>query len=181
MKRKRDIRPEERALWHHVARQAKPLPGKVLPVIEPQPVAHPPALPAVPLPMPEAKQAHKRAIPPLVGVEKPMLKKLARGTHAPERTIDLHGMRQAEAHRALLDFVHQAHHAGVKLALVITGKGGDPAQPGERGVLRRHVPHWLADPGLRRYVIGYEVARPQHGGDGALYLRLRRARPAPHA
>jgi len=44
-----------------------------------------------------------------------------------------------------------------------------------RGVLRRQVPLWLALPELRRYVIGFEDAHVGHGGEGALYVRVRRA------
>jgi len=58
---------------------------------------------------------------------------------------------------------------------VITGKGARAAE-GERGVLKRQVPHWLGLPEFRALVIGFEDAHSAHGGAGALYVRVRRAR-----
>jgi DNA-nicking Smr family endonuclease len=92
--------------------------------------------------------------------------------------IDLHGLRQAEAHGRLIAFLLRSQAAGHGLVLVITGKGG-AAAPGvfeERGVLRRSVPHWLRLPDLRGVVLGFEEAQAPHGGSGALYVRLRRRR-----
>jgi DNA-nicking Smr family endonuclease len=90
-------------------------------------------------------------------------------------------MRQEEAHVALLGFLHRAQNAGHSIVLVITGKGSaaSPDSPfGERGVLRRAVPHWLRLADLRSLVVGFEEASPHHGGSGALYVRLRRKRGA---
>ncbi len=113
-----------------------------------------------------------------------MRQRLARGQMPVDAAIDLHGMRQGEAHRALLGFVQRAAAQGLGFVLVVTGKGAgstgasstDPVSVGERGVLRRLVPHWLSDPGLRGAVIGFEEAGRAHGGSGALYVRLRRSR-----
>jgi DNA-nicking Smr family endonuclease len=104
-----------------------------------------------------------------------MRQRVARGRMPIDGIIDLHGMRQDEAHRALLNFIHRKHHDGAAVVIVVTGKG-DPDPERGRGVLRRMVPHWLADPGLRRCVLGYEEAAQQHGGGGALYVRIRRPR-----
>ncbi len=104
---------------------------------------------------------------------------LRRGKKSVDARIDLHGMRQSEAHGALLRFLHRAQGAGHSVVLVITGKGGAPGQGGlsdERGVLRRMVPHWLSLPDVRALVIGFDEAAAQHGGSGALYVRLRRRR-----
>ncbi len=92
--------------------------------------------------------------------------------------IDLHGMRQDEAHHALRAFLRREQARGCKLALVVTGKGaaGDAVFGEERGVLKRSVPHWLRLPDLRPLVVGFEEAQPRHGGSGALYIRLRRSR-----
>ncbi len=93
--------------------------------------------------------------------------------------LDLHGLRQDEAHRSLLEFIRRKSHEGATVVMVITGKGG-AGRSAERGaarrVLKRLVPHWLADPIQRRYVLGYEDAAQKHGGSGALYVRLRRLR-----
>ena len=80
-------------------------------------------------------------------------------------------MTQAEAHAALLRFLYAAQGGGAKLVLVITGKGS-PAN--ERGVLRRQVPLWLRLPEFRACVVGFESAHTTHGGEGAIYVRIRR-------
>ena len=105
-----------------------------------------------------------------------MLTELKRGTRPIEGVIDLHGMRQDEAHQALHGFVMRSQARGAKLVLVVTGKGGSNSSDDGRGVLRRNVPHWLRMADLRPYVLGFEAAARQHGGEGALYVRLRRSR-----
>jgi DNA-nicking Smr family endonuclease len=80
---------------------------------------------------------------------------------------------QVEAHTALVHFLRRAQRHGGRFVLVITGKG---TRAGERGVLRRQVPLWLGLPDLRDVVVGFEEAHAAHGGEGALYVRLRRAR-----
>ncbi len=110
---------------------------------------------------------------PLLRKEK---QKLARGNAAIDARIDLHGMTQAEAHGALRRLLHRAQASGAKFVLVITGKGAPDASRGDRGILRRQVPMWLALPEFRRYVLGFAVADTGHGGEGALYVRLRKAK-----
>jgi DNA-nicking Smr family endonuclease len=103
--------------------------------------------------------------------------RLARGTQAIDARIDLHGRSQAEAHAALLRFLRRAQGNRAKFVLVITGKGTRGRSDGEaRGVLQRQVPLWLSLPEFRPYVIGFEPAGLSHGGEGALYVRVRRAR-----
>jgi DNA-nicking Smr family endonuclease len=86
-------------------------------------------------------------------------------------------MTQAQAHTALVRFVRGARADGAKFVLVVTGKGSRSADvAGERGVLRRQVPLWLQLPELRDAVVGFEEAHVAHGGEGALYVRLRKAR-----
>jgi DNA-nicking Smr family endonuclease len=85
-------------------------------------------------------------------------------------------MTQAKAHRALKNFLHTASENGMTFVLVITGKGRT-AEPGaERGLLKRMVPEWLGLPEFRSVVVGFETAHIGHGGEGALYVRVRRAR-----
>jgi DNA-nicking Smr family endonuclease len=180
--RTRQLSSEEKRLWSHVARHVKPMKGKLLPpepeagdAPAPAPVlASPPLLSPLPAPA-------KPTPPPLAPMERRTLQALRRGRKEVDSVIDLHGMRQEEAHFALLRFLHRAQVSGHGLVLVITGKGGAAVSPGlfeERGVLRRMVPHWLRLPDLRALVIGFEEASPQHGGSGALYVRLRRRRGA---
>jgi DNA-nicking Smr family endonuclease len=182
--RTRQLSPEEKRLWSHVARHVKPMQGKALPP-EPEAEDKPSTAPAPAAanlppalhPLPPAKPA----LPPMAPVERKTLQALRRGRKDVDSVIDLHGMRQEEAHFALLSFLHRAQGSGHALVLVITGKGGAAVSNGlfeERGVLRRMVPHWLRLPDLRHLVIGFEEASPQHGGSGALYVRLRRRRSA---
>jgi DNA-nicking Smr family endonuclease len=100
---------------------------------------------------------------------------LSKGKKEIEARLDLHGMTQARAHRALSSFLHWAHGDGLTFVLVITGKGKIGADP-ERGVLRRQVPQWLNQPEFRNLVVGFEEAHIGHGGAGALYVRIRRSR-----
>jgi len=103
--------------------------------------------------------------------------RLSRGTVDIDARIDLHGMTQEAAHRRLLRFIETARADGARMVLVITGKGG-PSEPGAhgsgRGVLRRAVPEWLRSPAFSGLVSGYHSAGPRHGGEGALYVRIRR-------
>jgi DNA-nicking Smr family endonuclease len=103
--------------------------------------------------------------------------RLRRGQLAIEARLDLHGLTQAEAHRALAGFVARSHAAGKRVLLVVTGKGTRPGADGSpSGVLRRNVPRWLAEPALRPLVLATAPALSRDGGDGALYLLLRRSR-----
>lgn len=194
MSRRRRIRllnPEEKALWHHVMLQVTPLKGRAVVEIAPPPPAIAPAQIEPPAANARkadgAKGAPARPAPPppvprLAPLEPRQRRRLNRGADVDAR-LDLHGMTQAAAHRRLTLFLLEAHAAGFGLVLVITGKGdaeGAPL-PGEerRGVLRRAVPLWLSEPGLRPYVVGFETATRRHGGEGALYVRVRRRREGP--
>jgi DNA-nicking Smr family endonuclease len=190
-KRRRPLSAEEKRLWAHVARHVKPMKGKAHPE-EPAGEPDPPtSAEAAPSPARRARQAAPPSspqprpapppVPPLAPVERKTLQALRRKTRAVDGVIDLHGMRQEEAHFALLGFLNRAQHSGHGVVLVITGKGSASAPNSlfeERGVLRRMVPHWLRLPDLRSLVVGFEEASPHHGGSGALYVRLRRKRGA---
>jgi DNA-nicking Smr family endonuclease len=100
---------------------------------------------------------------------------VARGSEPIEARIDLHGRTQDEAHAVLLRFLRQAQDDGAKFALVITGKGARARDEwSERGVLKRQVPLWLKLPEFRVYVVGFEPAHVGHGGEGALYVRIKK-------
>lgn len=105
-----------------------------------------------------------------------MKRSVARGKETIDARLDLHGLTQAQAHAALLRFLRTASARDVKLALVITGKGKAAGDERERGVLRRQVPQWLGLPEFRSLVVGFEDAHITHGGEGALYVRVRRAK-----
>jgi DNA-nicking Smr family endonuclease len=191
MRRRRDREPTEAelALWAEVARHVRPLPGRA-PLVE----AHEPAPAALPLSAPPAASLAAAAAPsparsqkpapqpPLAPLERKLRTRLKRGHASIEGVVDLHGMRQDEAHGALIGFLERSSARGARLVLVVTGKGGQGAGDGhgafhERGVLRRNVPHWLRMAELRQLVIGFEEAEARHGGAGALYVRLRRRGP----
>ena len=106
--------------------------------------------------------------------------KLRRGRLDPEARIDLHGMTSEHAHAALTGFILAAHAEGLRLVLVITGKGRPDAQamqPHRHGILRHSVPHWLAAPPLSARILQVAPAHQRHGGAGAFYVYLRRQRP----
>ena len=108
--------------------------------------------------------------------------KVARGRRTIGGTLDLHGMRQAEAHLALRRFLAKAQQQGSQFVVVITGKGNrnyersisDPSEPRTHGILRLAVPQWMATEEFRRFIVGYSEAAPTHGGSGALYVQIRR-------
>ncbi|MEO6396317.1 MAG: Smr/MutS family protein [Devosia sp.] len=119
------------------------------------------------------------APPPYTAIEPRLKKKLQRGRIEIDGTLDLHGMRQDEAHRALLLYVGGRSARGDRTLLVITGKGlkkidGDPTNIVERGVLRTMLPIWLSGPDLAPLVAGWDVSAQNHGGEGAYYVRLKR-------
>ncbi|GLK83514.1 Smr/MutS family protein [Ancylobacter defluvii] len=188
-RRRRALGAEERELWEHVTRSVRRL--------RPEPPAATPPEPSFPELMgeettkaaPVLAAPSKPALPPrppgpppLAPLEPKLRRRLSRGAEVDAR-LDLHGLTQAAAHHRLGAFLRSAQGQGLALVLVITGKGGagnGGLSPlfgeGERGVLRRLVPQWLAEPALRGIVVGFETASRGHGGEGALYVRLRRVR-----
>jgi DNA-nicking Smr family endonuclease len=180
-RRGRTLSEADLALWRQVARSVKPLPGRM--PIETEPTAPPPAAPVMgPDQAMRANAAPSRPAipspPPLAPLENRLRTQLRRGQQSVDAVIDLHGMRQDEAHLALRAFLRREQSRGTRIALVVTGKGaaGTSLIGDERGVLRRVVPHWLRLADLRPFVVGFEEAQARHGGSGALYVRLRRAR-----
>lgn len=196
-RRRRKLSDEERELWKIVAQTVAPLhvePVKPAPAAPPSgpAVAGPPPPPAplnrkkkaasVETAPPPAPATAKPSHPPLHPIERRTFSRVARGTVGIDGRIDLHGMTQLDAHDRLRGFLFEAQARGAKLVLVITGKGRNDGMDTfgvtERGVLRRRVPHWLAEPGLRTIVLGFQEAHQTHGGGGALYVRIRKKRGA---
>jgi DNA-nicking Smr family endonuclease len=199
--RKRPLTAEEAELWAFAMREAKGLRGRRACDAVTEPGAKPQktraadpgtAAPAERKPDIAPTTASRPAPaaerhPPLARFDDRERRKLSRDADLIEARLDLHGMRQREAHGALTGFLLSCVARGHRHVLVITGKGGAPDLDGsmrdfyreERGVLKRLVPQWLAEPEMRRMVISYTAAGIRHGGEGALYVRLRKtpARP----
>jgi DNA-nicking Smr family endonuclease len=183
LRRKRSLSEEDRALWESVAKQIKPLrkrhrAAKPPASPEAEPVTAKPAVAPRPLPsekIPRPLKVEAPAAPPLAPLGRRERSQLSRGRKEIDARLDLHGMTQIRAHRALSGFLQRAQSDGLTFVLVITGKGKLGAES-ERGVLRRQVPQWLGLPEFRSLVVGFEEAHIGHGGEGALYVRIRRAR-----
>ncbi|MGY3619760.1 Smr/MutS family protein [Bradyrhizobium sp. USDA 10063] len=180
-RRRRALSEEERALWESVAKQVKPLRKRHpvakahAPEAETKPAAKP-AVPAKPIPVKSVPAPRPQTPPPLVPLGRRERAQLSRGRKEIDARLDLHGMTQTRAHRMLFAFLQRAHSDGLTFVLVITGKGKAGGADSERGVLRRQVPQWLSLPEFRALVVGFEEAHIGHGGEGALYVRVRRAR-----
>jgi len=182
MTRRRSLSDEERELWDGIARAIKPLPHAKKATAEPPASGH--GAEPVSAPRPAARHdapASPKKPPPLAPLDRRLKKRVARGREPIDARLDLHGLTQPQAHAALLRFLRRAQADGVKIALVVTGKGrgkGAGLADGaiEKGVLKRQVPIWLSLPEFRPLVVSFEDAHLGHGGQGALYVRLRRAR-----
>jgi DNA-nicking Smr family endonuclease len=174
------------ALWEKVARTASPLRrGRDAGAPKTAKVAAPVAKtklpqgsrPSQPMPRPTPKLAHVPRVEPL---DRQISRQLDKGKLEVEARLDLHGMRQRDAHAQLHRFLKSAQARGLKHVLVITGKGADQSasrsfyEEDERGVLRNAVPHWLGEKEFASLVVSFSPAPRRLGGGGALYVRLRR-------
>ncbi len=174
------IRLKAKRLRNPTAEEETPVPPP------PAPMAKRKIVPALPAP-PPASVSHSRPPAPLgigqtAGLDKRTAERLDKGRLPIEARLDLHGMMQNAAHGALIFFIQQAWASGKRCVLVITGKGGRSHTSSmseryeESGVLRRSVPRWLNEAGLRDKVLKFSYAQPRDGGEGALYILLRRRR-----
>ena len=187
--------PHDFHLWTVVAATVDPLRRKGLlklgtgplpmPIEEaPQPTAATPAPPKRQAPRKAFLPPYQAPLPsaptPVKAVEPSIHKKLSRGRIEIDGTIDLHGMTQNEARGALHRYLQARWSRGDRTVLVITGKGLKTdndyvAAMSERGILRTMLPIWLSEPSLAPLVSGWSTAARGHGGEGAWYVRLRRA------
>jgi DNA-nicking Smr family endonuclease len=122
------------------------------------------------------KRTAPPAPPPLTPFDEKLRQRLGRGRAEIDARIDLHGLRQDEAHRMLRSFIMAEQARGSRVVLVITGKGRSPSSDpfAESGVLKRQLPHWISAADLRPLIVSYDEAGRGHGGEGAFYIRLRR-------
>ena len=184
MAKDKPLSSEDRILWGKVARSARALPGRMQeleaieaffapkeevgsPTVE-KPKATRAAVENGGIRITTGAPDERKASP----LERPVKRKIAKGRLALEARLDLHGMIQSEAHGLLLSFLIKAHSRGMRHVLVITGKG---TSIGSDGALKRAVPLWFSLPEFRPLISSYEPAARNHGGDGALYVRLARA------
>ena len=193
MARRRHLSPEESDLWRTVARTARSLHSPPIHLPDPSPAPEPaPLAPAKPRLSPfllgeKHRKSEKRdlapTLPDLLGqtalrMDAGTHAKMTRGKLHPEARIDLHGLTLAEAHPELIRFILNAQSQGLRLVLVITGKGkrrDDTGPIPQRvGALRHQVPHWLHLPPLGPAVLQVSEAHLKHGGGGAYYVYLRK-------
>ena len=169
---KRPLKPEERHVWGLVAATVHPLPGRATPKAEAPDVLSAPLkaeaatrlAPASPI---RPKPAKPR--PDLAAIEPRRKHRIAKERDPIGARLDLHGLDQDRARGVLERFVARAWDEGFRAVLIITGKGvqGD-------GILKRRTPEWLAAPHLAHIVAGISDAARHHGGEGALYVALKR-------
>ncbi len=178
----------DEALWDHVTQDVKPMKArpKKTPPKTPASLKSAPRRPRAKALTPEVAPLAPGPIPgsaPGSGLDGRTQTRLRRGQMAIEARLDLHGMTQAQAHEALDNFLARAQDQGKRCVLVVTGKGGKAAEDPDNmfaerrtGVLRAAVPRWLGEGGNRARVLSFDTAQPRHGGEGALYVLLRRRR-----
>lgn len=198
------LTPDEQNLWAHVTESVHPmrraLAERVPDVPEAEPLPHEPRTPKPDLSHLAPALHGKPRWQPLITQPTPrpktapgaqphfdrrQAKKIATGKIEIEGRLDLHGLRESEAHMRLRGFLRQAQAQGKRTVLVITGKGRDSDDPhapfdfghdrAPRGVLKRNVPRWLSEPDIAPMVVSYTTAHTRHGGDGALYVHLRKS------
>jgi DNA-nicking Smr family endonuclease len=176
----RDLSPDERRIWARVARTVKAAPGRSIPET-PAPAAPPAKTSKIPGP---AKGKAATTTPPLppepLGVRRPggrapdeldprIQRRLARERDPIEAVLDLHGYGRFQAEDRLVQFLTSCRANGLRAVMVVTGKG---ARGG--GVIRASAAEWLTGPRLRGVVAGFSSAHRRHGGEGALYVTLKR-------
>ena len=168
---KRRLRPDELRLWSAVASSVRPFAGRSAPVVpdDPASAAKVPAAKPLSATARRSSPAQQKALGALHYIEPNRERRISIGREEIGGRLDLHGMDQAQAHAALTGFVTRAYDEGHRAVLVITGRGRMGG-----GVLRLRTPDWLADGSLRRMVAGVSRAHQRHGGDGALYVALKR-------
>jgi DNA-nicking Smr family endonuclease len=174
---------EDRVLWARIAETATPLGKRKQARVKPIPL-NPERSHHAPKPEPARPPVRpKPKAPPLpqhAELDRQTSRRLEKGRVEVEAKLDLHGMRQRDAHAALRRFLKSAQGKDYRHVLVITGRGATQEAPKSfydeeaRGVLRQAVPQWLRDPEFASLVISFSQAPRRLGGAGALYVRLRK-------
>ncbi|HUJ04215.1 MAG TPA: Smr/MutS family protein [Rhizomicrobium sp.] len=126
----------------------------------------------------------KKPVSKTAGLDGNTQERLRKGILAPQASLDLHGLTEDAAHRALTRFLRDAAARKLRLVAIVTGKGKKSSAPDEpfvmnyerRGVLKEMTPRWLSEPELARFIADVRPAHRKHGGEGALYVYLRKPR-----
>ena len=162
-----DSHDDERA-WQEVLHDVAPLPASSIihPMMRKQRITVRPR----PAPMPSLPMFDEPAT--LEKFDANTLKRIKSGRMPIEGTLDLHGLSAEQAYEAFHAFMMDAYAHNAALVLIITGKG----RVSEHGVLRSNLPRWCEESAFRPMIIGLHKAAPNHGGQGAYYVRLRRKR-----
>jgi DNA-nicking Smr family endonuclease len=180
----RKLTDEEATLWARVAQTVQPLEGRLLPA--PEELTS--TLPAAPSGKRAKRPAPKPAAaspPPKRTESRPLGRhgldagwdhKLARGLAPPDFTLDLHGATLDAAHDRLEHGLALALAQGARLVLLITGRDRPSDDRRSRGVIRRKFMDWLAIGPHASRIAAVRPAHPRHGGAGAVYIVLRKAR-----
>ena len=176
---KTPLSTEDETLWQKVAKTVRP--QKQAKKIEPSAKSKRSKadkgsiIPSTPAIEPPVRKAPKTVVIPAAAPptaqDDGTARALRKGKWKIDKKIDLHGMTQAAAKTALEEFILAAQKQDKRTLLIITGKG---SRSTGGGVLRRMLPHWLELPPLKDIALALTPARPEDGGDGAFYLRLRK-------
>lgn len=179
----RRLTPEESAIWQRVRASVRPIERRIVAEASMADLVAGDLKPMkrikgrVPAPlMPPASP--QRAVVSTNTLDGGWDKRLSRGAISPDRTIDLHGHSLASAHAALDHGIAAAIANGDRVILLVTGKPPRPEseRPHARGAIRAAIGDWLAGSRHAGRIAAVRAAHPRHGGTGALYVILRRAR-----
>lgn len=183
----RRLSPEERAAWSLIARtvrrarkeEARGEQPAVPPAAAPTPPASAPArkASAALTISPPARPAAPPPRRPVDMLDSTWEKQIRRGALQPDIAIDLHGHTLASAHARLDQLLAEARAVGARTLLIVTGKARSSAKSGDvrgRGAIRAEIGHWLEAGRHADAIASVRTAHPRHGGDGAIYVILRR-------
>ncbi|EQB03593.1 DNA-nicking Smr family endonuclease [Sphingobium wenxiniae] len=175
---RRSLTPEEQALWAALTRSVKPIRAVARTLVPAAAPLKPNGQKQLTPPPPRPPVEQPRRMPAVV-LDSGWERRIRAGNLIPDMTIDLHGHSLSSAHARLGQAIALGLAQGARLLLVITGKPPRiTALDGssQRGAIRREIGHWLETGAYSDRIASVRVAHPRHGGDGALYVILRRSR-----
>jgi DNA-nicking Smr family endonuclease len=185
MSDKDNISDDDNALWDYLTRDVTPI-KRQKPIADNAPKATPEKRTTKTAPQKHAQRISAPPPPSKPGARASIASdldartndRLRKGQIPIDARIDLHGMNQLDARTNLTRFLQIAHTRAQRCVLVITGKGQknrDPLAPAT-GILKTKTADWLREPPLNTIILKSHPAKPKDGGNGALYVLLRRQR-----